>query len=202
MTSKRKDEKTLARWEAEAREWATDTARDLALDLYHSRATESWPYRIGVVLDQGEKVWGEVPVRFNLDWVAAAKPGGQGQPAVRPWLVTSGRVVGRLADDRLHGWRWEKMVGARVDLAPGREAVAVDIEGQPTLVWSGPGVAPLAVAAVFHLYGPVAIIEHPGLAPLRVERDWRGASGPTMAEPNGSPMSRSNAREYGRLTEN
>ena len=75
------------------------------------------------------------------------------------------------------------MVGARVDLTPGREAVALDFEGHSTLLWSGPGVAPMAVAAVFHLYGPVAMIEHPGLAPLRVPREWRGASGLAMVEP-------------------
>ncbi|MGH3272718.1 MAG: hypothetical protein ACRDNZ_00110, partial [Streptosporangiaceae bacterium] len=60
----------------------------------------------------------------------------------------------------------------RVDLTPSREAVIMEIEGEPTsLVWSGPGVAPMAVAAIFHLYGPVAMIEHPGLAPLRVAVD-------------------------------
>ena len=75
------------------------------------------------------------------------------------------------------------MVGARVDLTPGRETVALDIEGQPALVWSGPGVAPFAVAAVFHLYGPVATIEHPGLEPLRVPGQWRGPTGLAMVYP-------------------
>ncbi|MGH9107200.1 MAG: hypothetical protein ACRDZX_15495 [Acidimicrobiales bacterium] len=132
------------------------------------------------MLDPGEKVWAEVPVRFNLDWTAPAKPGEQAPPAVRPWLVTSGRVVGRLADDRLHGYRWERAVGVRVDLTAGREAVVIDIEGEPTLIWSGPGVAPMAVAAIFHLYGPAAMIEHPGLAPLRVAPDW--PQGPDQLE--------------------
>jgi hypothetical protein len=181
--SKRKDAKALWRWEAETRDWATNTARDLALHLFHSRETATRPYGIGIVFDHGEMAWAEVPVRFNVDWPVPAKPGQQGPPAVRSWLVTSARVVGRLADDRLHGYRWEKMVGARVDLTPGRETVALDIEGQPALVWSGPGVAPFAVAAVFHLYGPVGMIEHPGLAPLRVPREWRGASGLAMVEP-------------------
>ena len=27
------------------------------------------------MLDPGEKVWAEVPVRFNLDWAPTAKPG-------------------------------------------------------------------------------------------------------------------------------
>lgn len=169
--TKRTDAKALARWEHDTRQWAIDTGRDLALDLYYDRDRAARPYGVGVVLDPGEKAWAEVPVRFNLDWAPLVKPGEQALPAVRSWLVTSGRVVGRLADDRLHGYRWEKAVGVRVDLLPSREAVIIDIEGERTLVWSGPGVAPLAVAAIFHLFGPIAMIEHPGLAPLRVAVD-------------------------------
>jgi hypothetical protein len=171
--SRRKDTKALARWDNEARQWATATGRDLALDLYHNRETAALPYGVGVVLDSGEKVWAEVPVRFNLDRPPLIKTGELAQPLVRMWLVTSSRVVGRLTDDRLHGYRWEWAVGARVDLTPGREVVSLDIDGEPTLMWSGPAVAPLAVAAVFHLYGAPAMIDHPGLAPLRV---LRGAS--------------------------
>ena len=59
-------------------------------------------------------------------------------------------------------------MGARVDLTPGREVVSLDIESEPTLIWTGPAVAPLAVAAVFHLYGALAVIDHPGLAVVRV----------------------------------
>ncbi len=169
--SKRKDAKALARWNDEARHWATTTGRGLALDLYYGRETAAGPYGVGAVLDPGEKIWAEVPVRFNLDWTAPVKPGEQAHPPVRSWLVTSARVVGRLGDDRLHGYRWEKAVGARVDLTPGREAMSLDIEGKPTLIWTGPAVAPMAVAAVFHLYGPIAMIEHPGLAAVRVPID-------------------------------
>ena len=166
--SKRADAKAFARWEHDTRQWAINTGRDLALDVCYARGRAARPYRVGVVLDPGERAWAEVPVRFNLDWTPPAKPGEQVQPAVRPWLVTSGRVVGRLADDRLHGYRWEKAVGVRVDLTPNREAVIMDIEGEPTLIWSGPGVAPMAVAAIFNLFVPIAMIEHLGLAPLRV----------------------------------
>jgi hypothetical protein len=169
--SKRKDAKALARWEFEARQWATASGRDLALDLYHDRETATRPYAVGVVLDPGERVWAEVPVRFDLDWSTLVKPGEQAPPSVRSWLVTSGRVVGRLADDRLHGYRWEKAVGARIDLTPGRELVSLDVDSEPTLIWTGPAVAPMAVAAVFHLYGPLAMIDHPGLAPLRVNQE-------------------------------
>ena len=167
--SKRKEAKALARWEHDTRQWAIDTGRDLALDLYYDRDRAARPYGVGVVLDPGEKVWAEVPVQFNLDLIPPVRANGPTTPpAIRPWLVTSDRVVGRLSDDRLHGYRWENVVGARVDLAPGREAVTLDIENEPTLIWSGPGVAPMAVAAVFHLYGPIAMIEHPGLILLRL----------------------------------
>ena len=169
--NRRKDAKTLARWDDEARQWATATGRDLALDLYYNRETATLPYGVGVVLDASEKVWAEVPVRFNLDWTPPIKPGQHSQPAVRSWLVTTNRVVGRLADDRLHGYRWDKAVGARVDLTPGREVVSLDIESEPTLIWTGPAVAPMAVAAVFHLYGPLAMIQHPGLSAIRVPID-------------------------------
>ena len=166
--SKRREAKALARWEDEARQWATAKARELALDLYYDRQTSTQPYGVGVVIDPCETVLAEVPVRFNLDWTPVSKRGERAQPALRPWLVTSARVVGRLADDRLHGYRWERAVGARVDLTPGREVVSLDIDSEPTLIWTGPAVAPLAVAAVFHLFGALAMIDHPGLASLRV----------------------------------
>jgi hypothetical protein len=159
MNSKRKAVKEHASWEHTTREWATDTARSLALDLYHGRPTTARPYGVG-------------------DWPAPEPGRSQPMPAIRPWLVTSGRVVGRLADGQLYGYRWEKMVGLRVDLSAGRETLAVDIEGERPLLWSGAGLAPMAVAAVFHLYGPAALIDHPGLAALRAGGDWRDGSGP------------------------
>lgn len=163
--SKRKDAKALACWEDEARHWAMATGRDLALDLYYNRETPALPYGVGVVLDPGEKVWAEVPVQFNLDSTPQVNSGQQAPLAFRSWVITSERVVGRLGDDRLHGYRWEKAAGVRVDLTRGREALSLDIDREATLKWTGPAVAPMAVAAVFHLYGPLALIEHPGLAP-------------------------------------
>lgn len=174
MAGKRKAIKALQAWEDETRVWATGTARDLALALYRSTPTATRPYGVGVVLDPGETAWSEVPVRFNRDWVGPTVP-GQAVPAgaIRPWLVTSARVVGRLGDGHLHGYRWETMYGVRVDLTPRHETLAVDVDGEPSLQWTGAGLAPMAVAAVFHLYGPLAMIEHPGLAPLRGGEDWR-----------------------------
>jgi hypothetical protein len=166
--SKRKQTRALTRWSVEVRRWATAAGRALALDLYYNRESNLRPYDVGVVLGAGEKVWAETPLRFNLDWTHPARDGRTVEPAVRTWLVTSDRVVGRVADDRLYGYRWEQAVGARVDLTHGREVVMLDIENEPTLVWSGPAAAPFGVAAVFRLYGPTGIIEHPGLEALRV----------------------------------
>ena len=181
--SRRRANKQITAWENDTRTWATNTARDLALDLYHGRPAAIRPYNVGVVLDPDEVVWAEVPVRFNLDQPPPI-PGTQSP--VRSWLVTSGRVVGRLGGDRLCGYRWETMVGLRVTLAPGREQLAVDIDGQPPLVWAGPGIAPMAVVAVFHLHGPAALLDHPGLASLRAPSDWRPAvslAGPPTSRP-------------------
>lgn len=59
MTSKRRQARELARWEAATRTWATDTVRDSALALYYDRGTGSGsrPFSVGVVPDEGERVW-------------------------------------------------------------------------------------------------------------------------------------------------
>jgi hypothetical protein len=168
VTSKRKQAKEIHRWEATTRAWAIETARDLVLDLYYDRETTARPFRVGVVLDPGERVWAETPLTFSADTPVATNPTVGARPQVRPWLITNHRVVARLGDGRLHGLRWEHMVGCRVDLSPRWSTVAVDLDAQTPLVWTGPGVAPLAVAAVYHLHGPGATVEHPGLAVLRV----------------------------------
>jgi len=166
---RRRYRKALAAWETATRSHATEAARTLALDLYHHRDRGVTPYTVGVVLDAGETVWAECPAHFHYPGMAIPTgPGSDLPPPVWTWLVTSGRIVGRLGDDRLHGWRWEHMVGCRVDLGPGHERVGLDPrDGCGPLIWSGSGVAPLAVAAIYHLHGPRALIDHPGLSALR-----------------------------------
>jgi hypothetical protein len=182
MATKRKTAKAMAHWQSDTRQWAIDTARALALDLCHHQPPAIRPYNIGVVLNAGETIWAEVPVTFNHD--SAPIPAGQHAPiaAIRPWLVTSQRLVGRLTDDFLHGYGWQDVVGVRIELAPGRESLALDIVGQPHLIWFGPGLAPMAVAAVFHLYGPAALLDHPGLEPIRNGQDWRTPPSSTPQE--------------------
>jgi hypothetical protein len=168
LTSRRTHAKALAQWEADIRAWATNTARELALALYHQHDTTARPFRTGVVLDPGERVWAETPLYFSGDIPPRRVQTRIAEPArPRLWLVTDCRVIARLGDERLHGWRWEHVVGCRVNLTPAQETVALDIDAKRPLIWSGPAVAPLAIAAVFRLYGPHAMIEHPGLAFLR-----------------------------------
>ena len=167
MTS-RKERKALARWEEGTRDWAHETARDLVMAMVRGEPMPATPYRIGVILEPEERVWAECPVRFLQERAHAAGPGAS-WPPIRPWLITSVRVVGRLADDRLYGWRWEQMRGCRVDLSIPSELVALDCAGGERLDWTGPGVAPLAVATIYRLHGPRALAEHPGLDVLRVD---------------------------------
>lgn len=164
MTS-RKERKALARWEGDTREWAHETARNLVLSMVSNKPTPTTPYGIGVVLDLGEQVWAECPIRFLQENLPA---GGLTDSPVRPWLVTSDRVVGRLGDDRLYGWRWEHIRGCRVDLSASAEIVTLDLDGGSRLDWTGPGVAPLAVAAVYRLHGRKALVDHPGLNAIRL----------------------------------
>jgi hypothetical protein len=59
------------------------------------------------------------------------------------------------------------MVRCRVDLTPGTELVSIDLHGSITH-WTGPGIARLAIVAIARLYGPMSLLDHPGLACLRV----------------------------------
>jgi hypothetical protein len=189
MVTKRKTAKAAAQWEHDTRRWAIETARTLALDLYHHQPSAIRPYDIGVILAAGETIWAQVPVAFNHDASNYPTPPGPHvpTPAIRPWLVTSHRLVSRLGDDLLHGYAWQDMVGVRVELAAGREALAINVVGQPTLVWFGAGLAPMAVAAVFHLYGPAALIDHPGLESIRNGQDWGTSTSPTAPQRNALP---------------
>ena len=149
---------------------------------YYHRDRAARPYAVGVVVDAGGRVWTEVPVRFNLDWTPPATPSEHAPLAARPWPVSSSRVVGRRADERLHGYRSESVAVVSVDLTAGREVVSLDIENESTLIWSGPGIAliPMAVGTIFHLHGTAAMIEHPGPAPLRATPGWH--HGPDQLE--------------------
>jgi hypothetical protein len=75
----------------------------------------------------------------------------------------SERILGRLAE-----WQWRDMVGCRVDLGRGSEIVSIDLLDGSITHWAGPAVAPLAIIAIARLYGPMSLLDHPGMDCLRV----------------------------------
>ncbi len=164
----RKQHRAFVKWEDDTRHWAHETARDLVMAMVNGQPTRATPYGIGVVLEPGERVWAECPARFLQERPVVPTVAPLSIPPIRPWLVTSDRIVGRLGDGHLYGWRWVQIVGCRVKLTPSDEVVTLDLGDGNCLNWTGPGTAPLSVAAVFRLHGPSALINHPGLAELRV----------------------------------
>jgi hypothetical protein len=191
--TKRAHRKALALWEAETREWAIQTAQILILAICGGEPLPARPYHVGVVLGPDEQPWVECPTRFLHEMASSPQAGtSAGWPPVRPWLVTSERIVGRLGDDRLYGYRWEHIVGCRIDLALGQERVSLDMQDGSPLSWAGPATAPMAVTAVYHLHGPYALLDHPGLAPLRGRRGDR-----TRTTPKAAALQTASGHAYG-----
>ena len=168
MTSTRRQRKEMVKWERATRSWGTERARRLVLDLHQGQVPTPLPYTVGLVLWAGERPIVEVPARCSIDRpVPALDPHAPAQPPVSPWLVTDQRIAGRLGTGVIWGRPWSATVGFRADLTPSREWVQFDFDGAEPVVLRGPGVAPLAVVAVWVLHGPRALLDHPGLASLR-----------------------------------
>ena len=85
---------------------------------------------------------------------AAGLPGLQNKPGVTAWLVTkpAGRGTALARHPPVVG-NGPSRPDVRIDLSAAREPVELDFAGAETLVaGAGPGVVPLAAAAVFHLH--------------------------------------------------
>ncbi len=155
------------RRDEQTRSWAVRAARTIVHCLCAGEVVPATPYNIGLVPEPGEQLWIEVPARLLnelppvLVGQTIATP-----PPIRSWLCTSTRLAGRI-DDQLVAWRWTQFVGCRISLEPGSEAVALDSSDGTCLTWAGPGLAPLAVLAVWQLFGIDGLIGHPGLAFVR-----------------------------------
>jgi len=158
----------MVRWERDTRAWGTERARRLILDLYHDRAVPPLPYTVGVVPWLNEKALVEAPAQCSLDPPVPSLDGhAPPEPPFGMWLATNQRIAGRLSTGVLQGWAWNVLIGARADLTPGREWLQLDVIDDKPIVLRGPGVAPLAVVAIWTIYGPQAMLDHPGLAVLR-----------------------------------
>lgn len=177
----RKAVRGTVKWERRNRAVAVEQARRLAMSLYRGTAIEARPYTLGLALGPGEVVWAETWARCSLDRSLAST-----DPSQLPfscWVATNRRLVGRLSTGTLTGWVWEQILAYRADLTPGKEWAQIDPKDRPPVVWHGPGVAPLAVILVAQVHGVVALLEHPGLAPLRVTAKGKPQPGPMLALP-------------------
>jgi hypothetical protein len=168
---------TRRRRETRTREQASVLARQLAVALSSGTPVGPTPYSVGLVLDADEQVWAQVPARCSAD--GPARPGDEKGPRREAdWLITNQRIAGRFYEETLRWYTWAGCVGCQVDLTPGREVVSLDFPGLAGPVhWRGPGVAPLAVAAVVKLHGANAALDHPGLAALRQAAGARAPAG-------------------------
>lgn len=168
--SEKKQRELAGRQGAQFRATAADDARALALDIVGGNAVGVTAYGIGVVLDADEIVWREsVPgdwfARATIEWPNGHTEQQWQRHPVRPWMVTNHRVISRQPDGSLCQVQWAAVTGCRVDLAT--EVVVFDATDGWQGGIGGPGVAVIAVAAVASVYGPQALIDHPGIAPLR-----------------------------------
>jgi hypothetical protein len=141
----------------------------------------------GVILQAGETPWAHAQARLAT-WetqaaqVAASRvrwggrrvdstgrevaAGGWQDHGELDWLITSLRLVGRTqANGELISIWWSGLAGAQVNLAG--DAVHLDGSNGWRGAITGPGVAPIAVAAVAACHGQEALPVHPGLALLR-----------------------------------
>lgn len=96
------------------------------------------------------------------------------------WLVTSLRLVGRAqAEGELLSIWWSGLAGVQVGL----DADTVHLDGNNGWLghMTGPGVAPIGVAAVAACHGPEALLVHQALA--RLPRPSTQGETPPAPEP-------------------
>jgi hypothetical protein len=171
------------RWERQTAERAWDDARQLAIDLFHCHPSSISAYGIGVALEPDELIYRQVWAQYSTlgatpDMVDRRGRLRCGSPLWKDWgwcdtLITSCRLITRLAGDsgRLISNWWPSIAGVQIDLE--HQIVTMDDRTSDWRgLYAGPATPIIAVAAVERIYGPAALIEHPGLRMLR-----RGSSG-------------------------
>jgi hypothetical protein len=186
-------ERKVPRLSWRLRSVAREDARNLALSIVTGRPAPVAHYDIGVILEPGEVPWQRARARLSVwttqscyvqhtragCWGYSARSSGREvttanwrDVGVIDWLITSKRLVGRLPGDaRMESIWWGGLVGAQVDLDT--ERVLLDSHNGWRGRLTGPGVAPIAVAAVAICQGQRAMLEHPGLGRLRDRTDLR-----------------------------
>jgi hypothetical protein len=152
----RKQRRTMQRWEVETRASAKSEAQYLTQALGSRACLPRLANFNGVLLAKGEELWAE-------GWVRYAQ---SGDAQYRAWTVTNHRLLGQLTNGKLVGPGWGDVIAVRVNLVAGSECLNVDTSNL-LFTLTGPGVAPLAVAAICATQGRASLATHPDLAPLR-----------------------------------
>lgn len=171
------------RWEAAVRVRAHQNARALAVAIVAGAAWQPPAYDLGIVLEPGEVVWHRCPARYRWRGIESwtlQQVSRRGRRLVAQeihtpclveagmtdWLVTNRRLTTRIFDGQVIEIPWAAICGLTVDLAA--EIVVLDARDGYHGELSGPAVAPIGVAAIATCHGRQGLLEHPGLALLRV----------------------------------
>ena len=171
--------------DATRRRVAVKRARELVAAL-----AQGWPQdpaahlSDGVVLGAGEVALQRSKTHFSVwatrsTWLSHTRVRGWGRRAESStgevsvsgwqehgevtWLVTSARLYGRAKDGEIFSIWWARLDNLEVDLDTDRMLLGTDAWRAQLI---GPGVAPIAVAAVAACHGTAALPAHPGLSCL------------------------------------
>jgi hypothetical protein len=188
--------------DATRRRVAVKRARELVAAL-----AQGWPQgpaahlSDGVVLGAGEIALQRSKTQFSVwttrsTWLIQTRARGWGRRAESStgevsvsgwqehgeitWLATSARLCGRAKDGETFSIWWARLDKLEVDLDTDRMLLGTD-GWRASLI--GPGVAPIAVAAVAACHGRGALLAHPGLARLRILRDHPGRKAKAIGAP-------------------
>jgi hypothetical protein len=136
-------------------------ARALAIEIARGEPSMRYdPMKAGVVLQQGETVYRQVPL-----WIRVQQDGRWAEASYADVIVTDMRLLCRFATGHLSSLWWSGVVGLNVDIAT--EHIVLDYgDGQP-VNFSGVQVVPVSVAAIASIYGAQALASHPALTTLR-----------------------------------
>jgi len=173
--------------DAKRRRVAREQARDLVGTLAAGGHDPVVHLAAGVVLGPGEVAWQRSMARLSVwstesSWVTRSRVSWLGRRVHSTsreavvsgwrdhggidWLITSARIAGRVpASGELISIWWAGLSGVQVDLDEG--VIGLDAANGWRAQITGPGVAPIAVAAVAACHGPASLVDHPGLACLR-----------------------------------
>jgi len=167
---------------------AEDDARQLLAALLRGGQIDPRSHlTAGVILQSGEVTWGTAAARLAVRtttaawitrtriswWARRAETVGQEQTSSgwmrqggAEWLLTSHRLAGRLpgTSELISIW-WSTVAGLGIDLRRGHLLLQTATGWRAS--FEGPGVAPMAVAAVVGCHGPAALRDHPSLGSLQ-----------------------------------